>query len=78
MDVKTQDAVERLMRGGDFQLVLDYIAERRNVYMEFLSMAAPDAVYSMAKAQGEIQGLGEVLRIPDEAKSLKKQRTENG
>lgn len=75
MDARLQDTIERLMRQDDFPRVLEYIRERRQQYTEYIINYDATDVGIIARTQGQIMALDEVLRIPDEASSLKQQRT---
>lgn len=75
MDVRTQDAIERLMRKGEAAELFDYINSRRAEYQSALTSYDPTDVVSMARAQGMVMALDEVLRIPLDAKDLKGKRT---
>lgn len=75
MDVRTQDAVERMVRDGKAADFFAYIHGRRLEYMESLTNYDPSDVVSMARTQGMVQAFAEVLRIPDEAQNLKDTRT---
>lgn len=75
MDIPTQDAIERLMRGGDFQKVLSYISGRRSDYVNSLIHTNPEHLSLLAVTQGRVQALDEVLRIPEDAMNEKAQRT---
>lgn len=77
MDVRTQDAIERLTRHSEFTAeFLDYINGRRLEYMESLANYDPSDVVSMARTQGMVMALAEVLRIPEDAQNEKNERTQ--
>lgn len=75
MDVRTQDAIERLMRNAEMGALLEYVQNRRALYVTQLVTADPNAVSRVAEAQGMVKALDEVLRIPADAAALKEQRT---
>lgn len=75
MDIRTQDAIERLTdRSPDFNLFMQYVRERRQIYLEQLSGLQLD-IPIIARAQGLVLAFDEVLRIPAEAKTEKDART---
>lgn len=62
------------MRHRDFQNVLNYIAGRRELFLQSLTITNADNISHVAKAQGMVQALDEVLRIPEDAAELKRIR----
>lgn len=74
MEVDIQDAMERLGRGRDLRILLDYISGRRSLYLQSLTITDADNVSQVAKAQGMVQALDEVLRIPEDAAEAKRNR----
>ena len=66
--------MERLGRGRDLRILLDYISGRRSLYLQSLTITDADNVSQVAKAQGMVQALDEVLRIPEDAAEAKRNR----
>lgn len=77
MDARTQDAIERLGRDTNFELFMRHIRDRREVYLDALITTPAGEPSLVAKAQGNIQAIDEILRIPTEVQDLKSKRTNN-
>lgn len=77
MDIRTQDAIERLMRTNDFSTYMEYVKGRAAVYQQQLVHTALDLPV-IARMQGLALAYEEVLRIPEDARNEKEQRTHHG
>ena len=75
MDISLQDAMQRMTQTQDYAHFINYVAQRRNTYLEALSMTDASDTTSIAKLQGSIHALNEVIRIREDAANYKNTRT---
>lgn len=74
MDIRTQDAIYRLTGDHNFDVFIEYVRERYQTHLSALATTSLDLPV-IARQQGLVLAFDEILRIPEEAKNHKDQRT---